>query len=119
MNTDLHLELALDGADAEELDEATRDLQRELSELDIEVSRPTSEAPPGTRAVEVAALGSLVVKAGSAALAPVARVLQGWLARRSGRTIKLTLGSDSIEISGGSAAYQQEMIETFLRARAD
>ena len=107
------------GLGAEGLDEATRDLQRELSELDIEVSRPTSEAPPGTRAVEVAALGSLVVKAGSAALAPVARVLQGWLARRSGRTIKLTLGSDSIEISGGSAAYQQEMIETFLRARAD
>ena len=46
-------------------------------------------------------------------------MLQGWLARRSGRTIKLTLGGDSIEISGGSAAYQQQMSETFLTARAE
>ena len=46
-------------------------------------------------------------------------MLQGWLARRSGRSIKLTLGSDSVEITGGSAAYQQQMIETFLKARAE
>jgi hypothetical protein len=116
---DIQLDLALDGADAEELDAATRDLARELSELDVEISRPASEAPPGTRAIEVAALGSLVMKLGSGAVAPVARVLQGWLARRSGRTIKLTLGADSIEISGGSAAYQQQLIETFLKARAE
>ena len=116
---DIQLDLALDGADAEELDEATRDLQRELSEL-VDVERPAAgEAPEGTRAVEVAALGSLVMKVGSAAVGPVARVLQGWLARRSGRTIKLTLGGDSIEIAGGSTAYQQQMIETFLRARGE
>jgi hypothetical protein len=116
---DIQLDLALAGADAEELDEATRDLQRELAEL-VDVARPAgSEPPDGARAVEVAALGSLVMKVGSAAVAPVARVLQAWLARRSGRTIKLTLGDDSIEISGGSAAYQQQMIETFLRARAE
>jgi hypothetical protein len=117
---DIQLDLALAGADAEEVDEATRDLQRELSELDVEVSRRAAgDPPPGTRAIEVAALGSLVMKVGSTAVGPVARVLQGWLARRSGRTIKLTLGGDSIEISGGSAAYQQQMIETFLRARAE
>ena len=115
----IQLDLALAGADAEELDEATRDLQRELDEL-VDVSRPAASEPPeGARAVEVAALGSLVLKLGSSAVAPVARVLQGWLARRSGRTIKLTLGTDSIEISGGSAAYQQQMIETFLSARAE
>ena len=45
-------------------------------------------------------------------------MLQGWLARRSGRTVKLTLGADNIEISGGSARYQRELIETFLAARA-
>jgi hypothetical protein len=49
----------------------------------------------------------------------VARVLQGWLTRRSGRSIKLTLGGDSVEITGGSAAYQQQMIEMFLQARAE
>jgi hypothetical protein len=119
VNLDLRLELGLDGAGAEELDEATLALARELAELDVEVERPSAgAAPDGSRAIEVAALGSLVVKLGTGAVAPVARALQAWLARRSGRTIKLTLGEDSLEISGGSAAYQQQLIETFLKARA-
>lgn len=117
---DIQLDLALEGADAEELDQAARDLQRELGELDVDVERRADgEPPPGARGVEVAALGSLMMRVGATAVAPVARVLQDWLARRSGRTIKLTFGGDSIEISGGSAAYQREMIETFLRARAE
>jgi hypothetical protein len=106
-------------ADAEELDEATRDLLRELGELDVEVARAEGgPAPAGARAVEVMALGTLVLKVGAKAYEPVARVLQGWLSRRSGRSIKLTLGADSIEISGGSDTYQRQMIETFLAARA-
>ena len=118
----LRLDLALDGdAGAEELDAATADLLRELRELDVDSAERVAggPAPEGTRALEVALLGSLVVKLGQAAVGPVARVLHDWLARRSGRTIKLTLGEDSIELSGGSAAFQREMIETFLRARAE
>jgi len=118
----LRLDLALGGdAGAEEIDEATAALLRELRELDVDSAERVSggPAPAGTRAVEVALLGSLVLKLGQAAVGPVARVLQDWLARRSGRTIKLTLGEDSIELSGGSAAFQREMIETFLRARAE
>jgi hypothetical protein len=122
VSIDVQVDLGLgDGADAEELDEAARDLLRELRELDVEsVERPSAgPVPPGARAVEVAALGTLVVKLGGAALGPVARVLQGWLSRRSNRSIKLTLGADSVEISGGSEAYQRQMIETFLAARAE
>lgn len=118
----LRLDLALDGdAGAEELDAATADLLRELRELDVDSAErvPGGRAPEGTRALDVALLGSLVIKLGQAAVGPVARVLHDWLARRSGRTIKLTLGEDSIELSGGSAAFQREMIETFLRARAE
>jgi hypothetical protein len=118
----LRLDLALDGdAGAEELDAATADLLRDLRELDVDSAErvPGGRAPEGTRALEIALLGSLVVKLGQAAVGPVARVLHDWLARRSGRTIKLTLGEDSIELSGGSAAFQREMIETFLKARAE
>jgi hypothetical protein len=109
------------GADAEELDEAARDLLRELREIDVESAERIAEGPPpaGTRAVEVAALGSLLVTLGRSALGPVAGVLQGWLARHSGRTVKLTLGADSIEISGGSPKYQRELIATFLAAHAE
>ena len=116
----LRLDLMLgEDAGAEELDAATAGLLRELRELDVDsVERPSGgPAPEGSRAIEVAALGALVVKLGGAAVGPLARVLQEWLARRSGRTVKLTLGADSIEISGGSARYQRELIETFLAAR--
>jgi Effector Associated Constant Component 1 len=108
------------GADSEEVDEAARALLRELRELDVDsVERVSAgEPPPDSRAVEVAAVGSLMVTLGRSALGAVAGVLQAWLARRSGRTVKLTLGADSIEISGGSAAYQRQLIETFLAARA-
>jgi hypothetical protein len=119
----LSLQLDLDlGADAgaEELDEAARELARELRELDVEsVERLTAgEPPPGARAAEAVAIGSLMVTLGRAALGTLAGVLQSWLARRSGRTVKLTLGADSIEISGGSAGYQRQLIETFLAAHA-
>ena len=116
----LRLDLALGGdADAEEVDAATADLLRELRELDVEsVERPSGgPAPAGSRAVELAALGALVIKLGGAAVGPLAHVLQAWLARRSERTIKLTLGTDTLEISGGSAQYQRELIEMFLAAR--
>jgi hypothetical protein len=108
-------------ADAEELDAATAGLLRELRDLDVDsAERPAGGPPPeGARAIETAILGTIVLKLGRAAVGPLAKVLQDWLARRSGRTIKLTLGDDSIELTGGSAAFQREMIETFLRARAE
>jgi hypothetical protein len=118
----LQLDLALgEDADAEELDAATTDLLRELRELDVDsADRAQGGRPPaGARAIDVAILGTIVLKLGRTAVGPLAKVLQDWLARRSGRTIKLTLGEDSIELTGGSAAFQREMIETFLRARAE
>ena len=50
-------------ADAEEVAEATLQLRRELLDLDVEaVELPRAgKAPPGTRAVELAALGALLV----------------------------------------------------------
>jgi hypothetical protein len=106
------------GADAEEVDAAAGDLLRELRELDVDAAgrAPAAPAPEGTRGAELAALGSLVVTLGRAAIGPLAGVLQAWLERRSGRSVKLTLGGDSIEITGGSAAYQRQLIETFLAA---
>ncbi|WP_028061592.1 hypothetical protein [Candidatus Solirubrobacter pratensis] len=107
-------------ADAEEVDRAVGELLREVRELDVESAErlPGGPPPDGSRALEVAALGSLVVSLGRGALGGLAGVLQAWLSRRTGRTVKLTLGSDSIEISGGSDTYQRQLIETFLAAHA-
>jgi hypothetical protein len=117
----LRLEIGLEpDADAAELDDAASQLRRELLELDVEaVERPPGEPPPpGTRAVEVALLGTLVVGAGRTAIAAVVHTIQAWVARTTSRTVKLTLDGDSIEVTNASDDDQRRLIETFVARHA-
>src|SRR6266704_2091630 len=78
----VHLGIGPD-ADAEEVAEATAQLRRELLDLDVDAVGlpPAGEPPPGTRAVELAALGALVVTvAQSQLLASVVAAVRSWLA---------------------------------------
>ena len=83
-------------ADAEEIAEATLQLRRELLDLDVdavEVPR-AGEPPPGTRAVDVAALGALVVSLADPQLL-------GAVVARSGHGLPVVSGAAS---SSSSAA---------------
>jgi hypothetical protein len=106
------------GADAEQVTEATLQLRRELLELDVEaVEIPhTGEPPPGARAVDVAALGTLVVTvAQSQLLASVVAAVQSWLSSSHRRGIKLELGGDVLELAGVSSAEQRRLTDEWLR----
>lgn len=74
-------------ADAEEIAEVTLSLRRELLDLDVEAVElpPGGEPPPGSRAVELAALGALAVTVANSQLLPpvVAACGPGSPARRS------------------------------------
>jgi hypothetical protein len=107
--------------DAEQVAEATLGLRRELLELDVDaVDVPrTGEAPPGSRAAEVAALGALVVTvAQSGLLTPVVAAVQSWLARSPPRSVKLELDGDVLEVSGVSSRDQQRLVDEWLRRHA-
>jgi hypothetical protein len=104
--------------DAEEVAEATLGLRRELLDLDVDaVELPSAgEAPPGTRAVELAAIGALVVTvAQSGLLAPVVAAIQGWLGRSQQRSVKLELDGDVLELTGVSSRDQQRLVDEWLR----
>jgi hypothetical protein len=104
--------------DAEQVAEATLGLRRELLDLDVEaVELPrVGEPPPGTRAVELAALGALVVTvAQSRLLAPVVAAVQSWLASTHQRSVKLELDGDVLEVTGVSSRDQQRLIDEWLR----
>jgi hypothetical protein len=106
------------GADAEEVAEATFQLRRELLELDVEaVDIPRAgEPPPGSRAVDVAALGALVVTfAQPQLLASVVSAVQSWLAGSHKRSIKLELGGDVLELAGVSTDEQRRLTDEWLR----
>jgi hypothetical protein len=104
--------------DTEEVAEATLQLRRELLDLDVEaVEVPRAgEPPPGTRAVELAALGALVVTfAESQLLTPVVAAVRSWLAGQPQRSIKLELDGDVLELTGLSSTEQRRLADEWLR----
>jgi hypothetical protein len=113
---DMKVAVGPDG-DAEELTQATRQLRRELLDLDVDsVETPSAgEPPPGSRAVDVATLGALVVNmADSQLLAAVIGAVRSWLAGSSRRSIKLGLGGDVLELTGVSSKEQRRLTDEWL-----
>jgi len=113
----LRVDIGLDpDADATELDQETLQLREELLELNVDaVNRPSAGPPPqGTRAVEAAVLGTLLVELGRAVLGPAVQAIAGWVARRGTRSVKVTLDGDTIELSNASQEDQREILKTFL-----
>jgi hypothetical protein len=114
------IEIAEDGADADRIDTLTGYLRDALLELDVaDVRRaPSGPPPPGTRAVDVAAVGALLVSlAGvTTGLNDVVTVVRGWLSRGSGvrRSVKLTIDGDVLEIAEASRADQDRLIDLFV-----
>ncbi|MGB7161331.1 MAG: hypothetical protein WBD40_24950, partial [Tepidisphaeraceae bacterium] len=55
-----------EGADAERLDQVTGYLRNEILELDVDdvTAEPAGEAPPGTRGIDPAMIGGLMVTLG-------------------------------------------------------
>jgi hypothetical protein len=103
--------------EAEEIAEATRQLRRELLELDVvAVEIPSAgEPPPGSRAIDVAMLGALLVHlADPEMLAGVVAAVRSWLSGSSKRSIKMELGGDVLELKGVSSQEQRRLTDEWL-----
>jgi hypothetical protein len=116
----LDLRIQVDaGDDPEQRDDLTRRLRAELLQLDVErVEVPAAgEAPPGARAVDIAAIGQLVVTVGQSATAigAVVGLVQSWLSRTGRGTIEITTSDgDSVKVSGRLSPEQRELLQTFV-----
>ena len=125
MTAELVVEVVDADADDERLSDLTQNLRGDLLELDVESVRrlPQGDAPPGTRALELAAIGTLVVVLkGSVELAEqVVSTVRAWLRRapegeRTSRSLKLTLNGQTLELSAASEAQQQQVVDRFLQS---
>ena len=114
----LLVEIDVPGAGEEELETLSTRLRGELLELDVAaVDRARSESvPDGARGLELAALGTLLVTAGQGwdVLANVVNTVRSWASRETGRTVKLTLDGDAIELTGASSEDQRRLLEAFI-----
>ena len=106
-----------------EFDELTSALQRELLQLDVDAVDRVSAgpAPDGSRGVDLAALGALIVQVGKAAqvLGQVVAVLEAWADRSPKRTVVLTLGGDKLELGGLSEKDQRLVIRDWMKRHAE
>jgi hypothetical protein len=121
MGSEVRVRLSEDGADAERLASLTGFLRQDLLQLDVQdvTALRAGEPPPGARAIDVAAVGGLMVSlSGSAeALRAVVAAVRKWLTRGEGvrRTVRLEIGGDVLELSEASAADQDRLIDVFIR----
>lgn len=114
----LRLQVDDEDADPEELAQLTARLRDELLELDVEaVERPREGSPPpGTRAVELVAVGTLLASfAKPELLTGIVAAIRSWLGRSGQRTVKLEMDGDLLELTGVSSEEQRRLTDEWLR----
>jgi hypothetical protein len=120
--SELAIEVSVDGADPGEIMELTSQLRDSLLELDVEAVYAPSKgaAPEGSKGVESLQLGSLIVQLllQEGVLESVIRVLKSWLGHRPDRSVKVTLGGDSLELTGATSAQVSQLVEVWVKRHA-
>ena len=119
---ELGIALIDDDLDAEEVDQLAQQLREELLQSDVEsVDFVTAgEAPPHTRAIDIIALGGLLITVAESvgALGTVVDTVRNWLTRRGRGQVKLQIGDDVLELSNVSKRDQEQLINAFLARHA-
>lgn len=112
----VRLELAAGGD--EELEEATRSLRRELADLAPVTDANRATAPPGTRALDPAELGALLVAVKPTAdlLRALVTAARGWLSRaRTPASIRLEIDGDVLDVKGTTTEEQRRLADEWIR----
>lgn len=129
MSDDLVIDLYDEDLDPDEVERLTLSLRRELLELD-EVERvaqaQAGPAPPGSRAVGLVEIGSLLVaiRPTVEAVGRVVGVLRDWFRRRSAAssgphsTMRITVNGQTLELTP-TQEQQSTLVAAFLAAAAE
>ncbi|MEO8356022.1 MAG: hypothetical protein ABI621_08910 [Chloroflexota bacterium] len=104
---EFEIEVSAQDMTTEDLDQITRNLLKELRETDVESARLLSvgAAPAGSKAGESVTIGMLVIEVLPAVLPGVLGLVQGWITRGQGRTVKFK--GKGIEFEGPPEELQK------------
>lgn len=110
--------LAVDDEDAEEVSVWAARLLAELSEADdAQVEAVADKAPDGAKGAG-ALVGALLARVTNLdALKALLGAARGW-ATRTGRTVKVSIDGDTLELTGASREQQDHVIEAWLARHA-
>ena len=117
--TELRLSFIVPDADEADVEYTTRQLREEilnLKEVESATFYATGEAPTGAKAGDVITWGTLLVTlaASGGVLTTLIGTLNAWLSRDEKRTLKVTMGGDTLELTGGPAEERQRVIHAWL-----
>jgi hypothetical protein len=124
MGAEILVQVSEEHADRLRLDDLSRQLRGELLEADgTEAVDPLTagEAPPGTRSGLATVAGALLVTVQPhlGAVVRVVSLLKEWLARSDGgRSIRLEVDGDVIELTGASTELQEKLVAEWIARRA-
>lgn len=112
----MSVQVHIAGSDAEQSDRATRQLRRELLELDVEDVRPARHGTaPADAKGDPATTGTLLVDlANSAGLAAIFQLISTWVTRGNGRSITIEDGDRKLTINGADPQQHQQIIDAFV-----
>lgn len=92
-STELLISLSLDDSDQTELDELTRQLKSEIEQLSVDsvVGVSQGKAPDGTKAVDWASVGNMVVTLAPVIIPPLFELLKSWVERKPSTPVKIKI----------------------------
>jgi hypothetical protein len=105
------IEVSAADTNEEDIDHMTRQLLSELRETDVESAEllTSEDIPSGAKAGEAVTMGSIVISTLPTVLPAVIALVQSWVSRGPGRTVKFK--GKGIEFEG-SAEELQRVLET-------
>jgi len=92
-SAELLISLSIEDGDETELDEMTRELRSEIEQLSIDSVNSVSldDAPAGTKAVDWASIGNLIVALTPTVVPPLFDLLKSWINRRPATPVKIRI----------------------------
>jgi hypothetical protein len=90
---EVKIELSVEGGDAGELDDLTRELKMEIEALGVEAVKSVSagNVPSGTKSADWAMIGQLAVTLAPSVITPLIDLLKSWVERKPSTPVKIRL----------------------------
>jgi len=108
---EFNIEVSATDTTEEDIDQMTRQLLAELREMDVESAELAKgdSAPSGTKSVDPVMMGNIAIAVLPSVLPNVIGLVQAWMTRGQGRTVKFKgrVGKETIEFEGSAADLQQ------------
>jgi hypothetical protein len=114
----VRIDIVIDQADTGVTESATYRLREELLGLNVisvQIPRVSQSQTGAKSGAELAIVGSFLLTApDSALLSAVVEVIKSWIGRSAGRTARLEIDGDVLDVRGLSSSEQRLLIEQWI-----